>query len=61
MPASKQESVGISPKLPAQAIVTALVAMLAYYGIDLDADVSGAIAVLLGTVAGYVAPPGQVR
>lgn len=52
---------GISPKLPVQAITTVLVALLAYLGIELEPAVSLAIGTLLGIVAGYIAPPGEVR
>ncbi|MEJ7786655.1 MAG: hypothetical protein WKF96_17780 [Solirubrobacteraceae bacterium] len=55
------KSTGLSPKVPVQAVTTVLVALLAYLGIDLEPAVSLAVATLLGFVAGYIAPPGQVR
>lgn len=51
---------GISPKVPAQAIVTVLAFIVAHFGIELDDDVSAALAVILGAAAGYQAPPGDV-
>jgi hypothetical protein len=52
----KQKTVGVDPKLPIQAVVTAVVAVLAYFGINLDPAIAGGIAVLLGIIAGYFAP-----
>jgi hypothetical protein len=51
---------GVSPKVPAQALVTVLVWLAAYFGIELPADVAGALAVLIGAGAGVAAPPGTV-
>ena len=51
-----QKTVGTDPKVPIQAVVTAAVAVLAYFGIDLDPAIAGGIAVLLGIIAGYFAP-----
>lgn len=56
-----KQTQGLSPKVPVQAITTVLVALLAYAGIDLEPSVSLAIGTLLGFVAGYYAPPGEVR
>ncbi len=50
------KTTGVDPKVPVQAIVTVLVALLAYFGIDLDAEVAGSLGVLLGAVAAYFAP-----
>lgn len=52
---------GISPKVPTQAVVTLIVAALAYFGIELDAEAAGALGVLAGALAGAWAPPGDVR
>jgi hypothetical protein len=49
---------GVSPKVPAQALVTVLVWLATYFGVHLDAEVAAAIAVLLGAGAGVAAPPG---
>jgi hypothetical protein len=51
-----QKTVGTDPKVPIQAVVTAAVAVLAYFGIDLDPAIAGAIAVVVGIIAGYFAP-----
>ena len=52
----KYETVGWDPKILAQAAVTIVVFVLTYFGIDLDAEVSGALSVVLGFVAGRLAP-----
>jgi hypothetical protein len=52
----RRRTVGIDPKLIAQALVTILAFVLARFGIELDSATSGAIAVVLGAVAGYFAP-----
>ena len=61
MPASKPQTIGTSPKVPAQAIVAVLAFVLVYFGIELSPEASAAIATLLGIIGGYIAPPGQVR
>lgn len=53
---TKRKTVGVDPKVPIQAVVTAAVAVLAYFGIDLDPALAGAIAVVLGIVAGFFSP-----
>lgn len=57
----KRRTVGIDPKVPIQALVTVLVAIAAYYGIELDKETSAALAIVLGTVAGYFAPAPEVK
>jgi predicted RND superfamily exporter protein len=52
----KTKTQGVDPKLPIQAVVTAVVAVLAYFGINVDAGLAGAIGVVLGLIAGYFAP-----
>jgi hypothetical protein len=52
----KRKTLGVDPKVPAQAIVTILVWLLAHYGIDLDADVSAAVSILVGVLLGVFAP-----
>lgn len=59
MPYSKgvtRKTVGIDPKVIAQALVTVLSFVLAKYAIELDAATSGAIAVILGAIIAYFAP-----
>lgn len=52
---------GLSPKVPVQAITTVVVGLLAYFGVDLSPELSGAIAVVIGFAAGYIAPPAPVE
>ena len=52
----KYRTEGTDPKVPIQAVVTAVVAILAYFGIDLDPALAGGIAVVIGIIAGYFAP-----
>jgi len=52
----KRRTVGVDPKVPIQALVTVLVALLAYFGVDLDKETSAALAVVLGAIAGILAP-----
>jgi hypothetical protein len=47
---------GVDPKLPVQAITSIVVFLLSYFGIELDPEVSGALAVIIGAIAGYFAP-----
>lgn len=51
-----QKTVGVDPKVPIQAVVTAAVAVLAYFGINLDPALAGAIAVVVGIIVGYLSP-----
>lgn len=57
----KRRTVGIDPKLPAQALATILVFVLARFGIDLDSATSGAIAVLVGAIIAYFMPAPEVK
>lgn len=52
----KQKTKGVDPKVPIQALATIVAFVAAYFGVDLDAATSGAIAVVLGAVASYFAP-----
>lgn len=52
----KLKTKGLALKVPAQAITTVVVWLLAYFGVDLPPDVSLAIAAIIGFVAGIVAP-----
>jgi hypothetical protein len=47
---------GLDPKVPIQAFVTILVAALAYFGVDLDPEVAGAIGIVLGAIAAIAGP-----
>jgi hypothetical protein len=55
------ETVGVSPKVPVQAVVTVAVSALAFFGIDLSPEVSGALGVVVGFIAGVAAPAASVR
>jgi hypothetical protein len=55
--ATATRTVGLNPKVPAQAVVTVLVFVLAHFGIDLEPETALAIATLFGFVAGVAAPP----
>lgn len=50
----------ISPKVISQLAVAVLGWVLSHYAISLDPETSGAIAAVLGALAGYFAPPGDV-
>jgi succinate-acetate transporter protein len=52
----KRKTDGVDPNVPVQALVTLLVAVLAYFGVDLDAEVAGALGVVVGAAAAYWAP-----
>jgi hypothetical protein len=52
----KRKTVGVDPKVPIQAVVAAVVAVLAYFGLDVDPAIAGGIATVLGLIAGYLAP-----
>lgn len=52
----KRRTLGVDPKVIAQALVTVLSFVLAKYAIELDAATSGAISVLLGAIVAYFAP-----
>ncbi len=57
----KPKTVGTSPKVPVQAIVSVVAFVVAYFGVELSPEASGAISALLGIAGGYFAPPGDVR
>ncbi len=57
----KQKTVGVSPKVPAQAIATVIVFIAARFGLELDPELAGALGVLIGAAAGGIASPGTVR
>jgi hypothetical protein len=52
----KIKTVGLAKKVPWQSGVTLVVAALAYYGVDLDPEVSAALGVIAGFAAGIGAP-----
>jgi hypothetical protein len=54
------KTVGLAKKVPWQAGTTLIVAALAYYGVDLDPEVSAALGVVAGFVAGVGAPAAPV-
>lgn len=56
----KRKTIGLDPKVPVQGISTAVLFVAGYYGVDLDAEVAGAIAVVLGALIGSRAPAPQV-
>lgn len=55
------KTVGVSPKVPTQAIVAVVTFLITYFGIDLSPEVSGAISTVLGIVGGVIADPGEVE
>ncbi len=59
-PPPKPRSIGLSPKVPVQALAAIVAFIAAYFGLDLSPEASAGIAALLGAVAGYIAPPGRV-
>jgi hypothetical protein len=50
------KTVGLAKKVPWQAGTTLIVAALAYYGVDLDPEVSAALGVVAGFIGGWFAP-----
>lgn len=52
---------GVSPKVPAQAIVTVLTFVLFLFGIELSVELSGALATLLGIAGGFLAPAARLK
>jgi hypothetical protein len=58
---TKNKTVGVSPKVPTQAIVSVVTFLLAYFGVDLSPEASAAIAAVLGVIGGAVAQPGETR
>ncbi len=57
----KTKTVGVDPKVPVQALATVIAFAASYFGVDLDATVSGAIAVVLGAVSGSLAPAPKTK
>lgn len=53
---TKLKTVGVDPKVPVQAVATVVVALVAYFGVDLDAEAAGAVAAVIGIIAGILAP-----
>ncbi len=47
---------GVDPKVPAQALATIVAFIAARYGLDIDRETSGAIAVVLGVLIAFFAP-----
>jgi uncharacterized membrane protein YkvA (DUF1232 family) len=52
----KFKTLGVDPKVPIQALVTLAIAALAYFGIDLSPEVSGAIGVIVGIIVAALGP-----
>jgi hypothetical protein len=52
---------GISPKLLADFVVSAISFVALYFGVDLDPEVAAALAKVVGFIAGYVTGPGNVQ
>ena len=50
------KTVGVDPKVPTQAIVAIITFVLSYFGLDLDPEVSGGLAVVIGALGGVLAP-----
>lgn len=53
---TKTRTVGVDPKLPIQAVGAVVAFLASYFGLELDSEVSLAIATVLGFVAGYFGP-----
>jgi hypothetical protein len=53
---TKLETQGWDPKVIAQALATLVVGVAAYFGFELSPEVAGGIAVVLGILAGRIAP-----
>lgn len=51
---------GLSPKVAADFIVTVLAFVFANFAINIDPEYAAAVAKVLGSLAGYLASPGQV-
>lgn len=61
-PTTKTETVGVDPKVPIQALVVAIVWVLAHYtGIDLSIYVEVIVSLLAGVVAAILGPAATVR
>jgi hypothetical protein len=57
----KQKTVGVSPKVPVQAVVTVIAFCLTYFGVELSPEAAGGISAVLGIVGGVLASPGTVK
>lgn len=55
------KTIGLNPKVPVQAIVTIIVAAASYLGVELSPEISGALGILIGFAAGYLAPAAPVQ
>lgn len=55
------ETVGVSPKVPVQAVSTVVVFLLTYFGLDLSPEAAGVVSTVLGAAGGVLASPGVVR
>lgn len=57
----QRKTIGVDPKVPAQAVTTIVAFVLGYFGIDLDPVLAGAIATVLGVVIGALAPAPKTK
>lgn len=55
------ETVGVSPKVPVQAVVSVVVFLLTYFGLELSPEAAGVVSTVLGAAGGVLASPGVVR
>ncbi len=51
-----RKTIGVDPKVPVQALATVIVALAAYFGLELTEELSVALAVLIGAAAGVLSP-----
>lgn len=54
------KTLGINPKVPAQAVASIVAFVAALAGFDLSPELSAAIATVIGLVAGFFAKPGVI-
>lgn len=52
----KTKTIGVDPKVPVQAVSAVVTFVLAYFGLDLDPEVAGGVATVIGAIAGVLAP-----
>lgn len=52
----KFKTEGVDPKVPAQALATIVTFVAARYGLEIDKETSGALAVVIGTLVAFFAP-----
>ena len=57
----KYRTVGISPKVIIDAVVSVVAFLMLKYGIELDAEYAALIAKGVGTLGGVAAGPGEVE